>query len=148
MTIGIDIRVLAKGTRTGIEEYVLNLLPRLLPLDKKIKYKLFYNAFRKIKLDYPWLNLPNVELKESRIPNRFLDFFSQIFRRPTIDKFLGKIDIFFSPHFLPVSLPEDCKRVITFHDLSFCHHHQFLLLHVWQGQAHHQEDHQSYFLLQ
>ena len=132
MTIGIDIRVLAKGTRTGIEEYVLNLLPRLLALDppdgeagKKIKYKLFYNAFRKIKLDYPWLNLPNVELKESRIPNRFLDFFSQIFKRPTIDKFLGEIDIFFSPHFLPVSLPEGCKRVITFHDLSFCHHHQF-----------------------
>ena len=132
MTIGIDIRVLAKGTRTGIEEYVLNLLPRLLPLDKKIKYKLFYNAFRKIKLDYPWLNLPNVELCESKIPNRILDSCTQLFKWPKINKFLGppkgeagKIDIFFSPHFLPVSLPEDCKRVITFHDLSFCHHHQF-----------------------
>jgi len=139
MIIGIDIRVLAKGTRTGIEEYVLNLLPRLLLLDlptgeaglptgeagKKIKYKLFYNAFKKIKLDYSWLKFGNVELKEFRIPNRPLDFFSQTFKRPTVDKFLGKIDIFFSPHFLPISLPKKCKRVITFHDLSFEHHPQF-----------------------
>jgi glycosyltransferase involved in cell wall biosynthesis len=132
MTIGIDIRVLANGTRTGIEEYVLNLLPRLLPLDSTIKYKLFYNAFKKIKLNYPWLNLANVELCESKIPNRLLDLFSQTFKRPTIDKFLGPpageagdLDIFFSPHFLPVALSEGCKRVITFHDLSFKHHHQF-----------------------
>lgn len=132
MTIGIDIRVLARGTRTGIEEYVLNLLPRLLALDppdgeagKNIKYKLFYNAFKKIKLDYPWLNLPNVDLCESKIPNRVLDFFSQLFKWPKINKFLGDIDIFFSPHFLPVSLPKNCKRVITFHDLSFEHHPHF-----------------------
>ncbi len=132
MTIGIDIRVLAKGTRTGIEEYVLNLLPRLLALDppsgeagKNIKYKLFYNAFKKVKLDYPWLKLPNVELKEFKIPNRALDFFSQIFQWPKINKFLDDIDIFFSPHFLPISLSKNCKRVITFHDLSFKHHPQF-----------------------
>ena len=125
MTIGIDIRVLARGTRTGIEEYVLNLLPRLLPLDKKIKYKLFYNAFKKVKLDYSWLKLPNVKLEEFRFPNRFLDFFTQTLKNPTIDKFLGKIDIFFSPHFLPISLSKKCKRVITFHDLSFEHHPQF-----------------------
>lgn len=132
LTIGIDIRVLARGTRTGIEEYVLNLLPRLLALDlptgrqaETIKYKLFYNAFKKVKLDYPWLKLPNVELCEFKIPNRVLDFFSQAFKYPKIDKFLGDLDIFFSPHFLPISLPKNCKRVITFHDLSFEHHSQF-----------------------
>ncbi len=125
MTIGIDIRVLARGTRTGIEEYVLNLLPRLLALDPNIKYKLFYNAFRKTKLDYTWLKLPNVELREFKFPNRILDSCVQIFKWPKINKFLGDIDIFFSPHFLPVSLPRNCKRVITFHDLSFRHHPQF-----------------------
>ena len=125
MNIGIDIRVLAKGTRTGIEEYVLNLLPRLLPLDKKVKYKLFYNAFRKVKLGYPWLKLSNVELREFKFPNRVLDSCVQIFKWPKVNKFLGDIDIFFSPHFLPVALPKNCKRVITFHDLSFKHHPQF-----------------------
>ncbi len=135
MTIGIDIRVLARGTRTGIEEYVLNLLPRLLTLDPadggagpNIKYKLFYNAIKKVKLDYSWLKLPNVKLCEHKIPNRALDFFSQIFKRPKIDKFLGGVDIFFSPHFLPVALSKTCKRVITFHDLSFEHHPQFFSL--------------------
>jgi len=125
LTIGIDIRVLAKGTRTGIEEYVLNLLPRLLSLEKKIKYKLFYNAFRKVKLNYSWLKLPNVELKELKYPNRVLDFSVQLFKWPKANRFLGDIDIFFSPHFLPVAVSRNCKRIITFHDLSFEHHPQF-----------------------
>jgi len=124
LTIDIDIRVLAKGTRTRIEKYDLNHLPRLLSLEKKIKYKLFYNAFRKVKLNYSWLELPNVELKEFKYPNRALDSFIQLFKWPKIDRFLGNIDIFFSPHFLPVALPERCKRIITFHDLSFEHHSQ------------------------
>jgi len=46
-------------------------------------------------------------------------------KNPTIDKFLGPVDIFFSPHFLPVSLSKKSKRVITLHDLSFKHHSQF-----------------------
>ncbi len=131
-TIGIDIRVLAKGTRTGIEEYVLNLLSFLLSLDqsaskqdKKIKYKLFYNGFRKVKLNYPWLNFSNVELKKSKIPNRILDFCMKLFNWPKIDKILNGVDIFFSPHFLPIALSKTCKRVITFHDISFKYHPQF-----------------------
>ena len=131
-TIGIDIRVLAKGTRTGIEEYVLNLLSFLLSLslfvsrqDKNIKYKLFYNGFRKVKLDYPWLNFSNVELKKSKIPNRILDFCMKVFNWPKIDKILNGVDIFFSPHFLPIALSKTCKRVITFHDISFKYYPQF-----------------------
>ena len=103
MRISIDIRVLARGTRTGIEEYVLNLLPRLLSMNppaclpvgkageinKKIKYKLFYNAFRKVKLNYSWLDLPNVELRNFRFPNRLLNFFVLVFKWPKINKFLG-----------------------------------------------------------
>ena len=72
MIIGIDIRFLARGTRSGIEEYTINLLSRLLSLDENIKFKLFYNAFNQIKLDYDWLKLPNVELKKFRFPNRFI----------------------------------------------------------------------------
>jgi len=125
LSIGIDIRVLARGTRTGIEEYLLNLLPRLLTMDSRINYKLFYNGLRKVKLAYPWLELPNVELKEFKYPNRILDACSQLFRWPKMDKLLGGVDIFFSPHFLPVAVSKDCKRIITFHDLSFKQHSQF-----------------------
>jgi glycosyltransferase involved in cell wall biosynthesis len=124
MTIGIDIRVLAKGTRTGIEEYVLNLLPRLLPLDKKVKYKLFYNAFRKVELDYPWLNLPNVELCEFKIPNRLFFASARYLGQPKIDRFLKGIDIYFNPHFFVAPVSSRCRKIITFHDLSFEHHSQ------------------------
>jgi glycosyltransferase involved in cell wall biosynthesis len=120
MTIGIDIRVLARGTRTGIEEYTLNLLSRLLSLDKDIKFKLFYNAFNKVELNYDWVNLPNVEIKKFNYPNRFVfDPLAKFLRLPKIDKMLGGVDVFFAPHFLLSPVSKDCRRIITFHDLSF-----------------------------
>lgn len=120
MTIGIDLRVLARGTRSGIEEYTINLLSRLLSLDKSIKFKLFYNAFNQVALDYDWLKLPNVELKKFRFPNRFIfDPAAKFLRLPKIDKLLGGCDIFFAPHFLLSPVSRECKKVVTFHDLSF-----------------------------
>ncbi|HRY52369.1 MAG TPA: glycosyltransferase family 1 protein [Candidatus Portnoybacteria bacterium] len=120
MIIGIDLRVLAKGTRSGIEEYTINLLSRLLSLDKNIKFKLFYNAFNQVELDYDWLKLPNVELKKFYIPNRFIfDPLAKFFRWPKVDQLLGGCDVFFAPHFLLSPVSKDCKKVITFHDLSF-----------------------------
>ncbi len=120
MTIGLDIRVLAKGARTGIEEYTLNLLSRLFSLDKSLHFKLFCNAFNQVELDYGWVKLPNVELKKFYIPNRFIfDPAAKFLKLPKIDKMVGGCDVFFAPHFLlsPVSRP--CKKIVTFHDLSF-----------------------------
>lgn len=120
MTIGIDIRILARGTRTGIEEYTINLLSRLLSLDKNIKFKLFYNAFSRQPLDYPWLRLPNVELREFGYPNRFVfDPAAKFLKLPKIDRLLGGIDVLFAPHFLLAPCSRACKKVLTFHDLSF-----------------------------
>ncbi len=120
MRIGIDLRVLTKGTRTGIEEYSLNLLSRLLSLDKSIKFKLFYNAFSQTELNYDWLNLPNVELKKFRFPNRFVfDPLAKFFNLPKVDKLIGGADIFFAPHFLLSPVSKKCRKVVTFHDLSF-----------------------------
>jgi glycosyltransferase involved in cell wall biosynthesis len=119
VTIGIDIRVLARGTRTGVEEYTINLLSHLLPLESKIDYRLFYNAYRKVKLNYPWLFLNNVELQDFKIPNRFFFVGARYFGQPKIDKLLGGLDIYFNPHFFVAPLSRQCKKVITFHDLSF-----------------------------
>src|SRR3990167_3019025 len=83
MQIGIDIRVLAKGARTGIEEYALNLLDSMVALKPDARYKFFYNAFSKVPLEYPWLKAPNAELREFRLPNRFVfDPFSYFFNFP------------------------------------------------------------------
>ncbi len=148
MNIGIDIRVLARGIRTGVEEYTINLLSRLLSLParnttparqfydqggghsvanrkQEINYKLFYNAYRKVELNYPWLALDNVYLKSYKIPNRFFFIGARYLNGPKIDKLLGGVDVYFNPHFFVAPLSRGCRKVITFHDLSFEHHPEF-----------------------
>ncbi len=119
MIIGIDIRMLARGARTGIEEYAINLLSNMLILDNNVEYKLFYNGYKKTELDYNFLKLPNVKLLQFNVPNRIFDFSSRFFNYPKIDKLIGKVDVFFSPHIFLSSTSKDCRTVVTFHDLSF-----------------------------
>ncbi|MCK4919192.1 MAG: glycosyltransferase family 4 protein [Candidatus Pacebacteria bacterium] len=128
MIIGIDIRMLARGTRSGIEEYTINLLSNMLKMDRNIQYKLFYNGYKKVDLKYDFLKLSNVELKELKIPNRLLDFSFQYFSYPKVDKLLGGVDVFFSPHIFSAPVSKNCKTVTTFHDLSFENHKEFYSL--------------------
>lgn len=142
MTIGIDIRILGKGRRTGVEDYTINLLSSLLLLDKSTRYRLFYNGFKKPKLDYPFLKFSNVKIKKFRIPNRILDLFLRFLRFPKIDKLLGppagppccetgeagKVDIFLSPHFLLAPVSKRTKTIVIFYDLSFVRFPEFFSL--------------------
>jgi glycosyltransferase involved in cell wall biosynthesis len=141
MTIGIDIRVLAKGARTGVEDYTINLVSRLLA-DKSnnfardgVKFKLFYSGFKKFKLKYPWLKGKNIKIKKIRIPNRILDLFLKFLRLPKIDKILKNVDIFISPHFLITPLSKKAKRIIIFYDLSFLRFPKFFPFSkkMWHG---------------
>jgi len=125
MTIGIDIRVLTRGTRTGVEEYTINLLSHLLPLDQNTHYKLFYNSFKKTDIKYPWFFLNNVKLKDFRVPNRLFFLGARYLKWPKIDKLLGDVDVYFNPHFFTAPVSSKCKKVIVFHDLSFEHHPEF-----------------------
>ncbi len=125
MTIGIDIRVLARGVRTGVEEYTINLLSHLLPREPKINYRFFYNAYQKAKLNYSWLSLANVELRDFRIPNRLFFISSRYLNQPKIDKLLKGVDVYFNPHFFIAPLSPRCKKIITFHDLSFVRYPYF-----------------------
>ena len=124
MTIGIDLRILARDANTGVEEYAKKLLSFLIPLDENIKYKIFYNAFRKQPFEYEWAKCRNVELIERSIPNKFLEVFSR-FGFPKIDKLVDGCDILFQPHFLPAALSKGVKRIVTFHDLSFERYPEF-----------------------
>jgi len=120
MIIGIDLRILAKNEEGGITQYLENLLPRLIQFGKNDTFKLFYNGLNKRKLNYPWLNLPNVKLYEFRFPNRLFEFL-----KIKIDKLLNGIDVFFSPHFLISPLSEKVKKILTIHDLSFIYYPDF-----------------------
>ncbi|MBU2564373.1 glycosyltransferase family 4 protein [Patescibacteria group bacterium] len=125
MKIGIDIRALIKGRRTGVEEYIINLLNHLIPLDESIKYVLFYNGLTKAKIDFDFLKYPNVKVKEMNIPNKILDLLIRVFNFPKIDKILGKIDVFFSPHFILAPVSKKVKKVLVFYDLGFIRFPEF-----------------------
>ncbi|OGE79231.1 MAG: hypothetical protein A2751_04545 [Candidatus Doudnabacteria bacterium RIFCSPHIGHO2_01_FULL_46_14] len=116
MRIAIDIRALMEGKTTGIEVYLINLLNSLFVLDEKNEYILFANSFRKI--DLPKFNHPNVKTIVTRYPNKFFNL-AQKMGFPKIERLLGKIDLFFSPHWRVVALRETTPLVMTFHDLFF-----------------------------
>lgn len=120
MRIGIDIRCLMEGTRTGVEEYTVGVLERMFAEDKKNKYFLFVNSFKKIKGDLSWLEkYPNVEIKNYGFPNKLFNFLVWFFGWPKIDLLLGGVDVFFAPNISFMALSKNCKFVLTMHDLSF-----------------------------
>jgi glycosyltransferase involved in cell wall biosynthesis len=120
MKIGIDIRCLAKGGRTGVEEYTLQLLYNLFEIDKKNEYILFLNAYKKIRLDLSWIKkYPNVKLKKFHFPNKLLNLFFWYFSWPKIDKLLKGVDIFFMPNIIFGGVGKKTKLILTIHDLSF-----------------------------
>ena len=120
MKIGIDIRPLQARHYGGISEYINNLLPELFKAGAKHQFILFISSFREPFFNYSeLLKHNNVELKSYKIPNKILFFSSRFFNFPKVDKLLGGIDVLFCPHFFPVSVSKKCKKITTFHDISF-----------------------------
>ena len=124
MIIGVDIRPMA-GLRTGIQEYTERILAHMIPLAPEHTFKLFFSSFREPIPDRPWMHLPNVEIIHRRIPNNLLFFTGSIFGYPLIDDLIGGADVFFSPHFFLAPLSTKCRRVTTFHDLSYLRFPEF-----------------------
>lgn len=123
MRILVDVRLLAKGGRSGIEEYTHNLLHSLLTIDRDNDYILFYNGFRKQPLKSFELQDTRFKIIDWKIPNKILDAAARFLAWPKLDAFI-KTDLIFSPHF-NILAPTKVPRVITFHDLSFVHHPRF-----------------------
>ena len=124
MIIGIDIRPMA-GLRTGIQEYTEQLLTHLIPLAPEHEFKLFFSSLKAKAPDLPWLHVPNIQLMEFNIPNNLLFFMGNVWGYPQIDKLIGGVDVFFSPHFFIAPLSSKCRRVTTFHDLSYLRFPEF-----------------------
>lgn len=139
MKIGVDIRVLMDKYYSGISEYTANLLMAILAQDKgndngqdkggDNEYKLFYNSYRDLggRLD-KW-NSANSRVIGLHYPNKIFNYCLQkVFGYPRLDKVLGGVDLFWSPHFNFTSLSgaeSGLKKIITVHDLSFLRYPQF-----------------------
>ena len=86
---------------------------------KKHTFHLFSNSYKQ-KIDYLELfNASNVEIHQFKYPNKLLTPSGRFLKRPYLDRMVGGVDVFFSPHILPTPVSRSCKKVTTFHDLSF-----------------------------
>lgn len=120
MRIGIDIRCLAGGKRTGVEEYTVRLLEHLFSIDHENQYVLFLNSWSQPRADFSWLEkYANVELRLFRWPNKILNAFLWYIGWPYVDRWLGGTDIFFMPNLNFISLSCHTHLVLTAHDISF-----------------------------
>lgn len=126
MKIGIDARCLLEGRRTGVEEYVLNLLPRIFEINKKDEFVLFLNSFKKTTPDLDWIRKhKNVRIKKFSLPNKLLNFFFWYFGWPKIDILLGGVDVMFFPNLAFGAVSRKADVILTVHDLSFERYPEF-----------------------
>ena len=123
MKIGVDIRSLAQGRNTGVEEYTKKLLTTLFDIDRENDYVLFLNAWKNTDIDLSWVQkYPHVQIKKYAIPNKLLNFSLWFFQYPKIDKLCGGVDVFFMPNSNFCALSRNTKLFFTVHDLSFLHY--------------------------
>ncbi len=120
MIIGVDIRVLGTGKMSGIEEYTEQLLAHMLApsIGGDVQWKLFYSG-RTLLAHRSWMDVPNVSVYATGMSNRWLWMRIRLTGRPHLDELVGGADVFFFPHFLLGALSPNCKRVTTWHDLSY-----------------------------
>lgn len=123
MRIGIDLRALAQGRSSGVEEYVKQFLCAVFSMDRANDYVLFLNAWKKVLPDLQWTeSFPNVTIKRFRIPNKILNFFLWYARFPKLDRLLGGVDCFFMSNINFGRVSRRAKLLLTVHDLSFEHY--------------------------
>lgn len=120
MRIGIDIRSLVAGKRTGVEEYTIGLLRERFRSGSEHEYILFFNAWGKVEPDLAWAEtFPNVTVRRFRIPNKLLNLSLWYLRYPKLDRLIGGTDVFFMPNLNFSAFSRETKLIVTAHDLSF-----------------------------
>ncbi|MFC1649109.1 glycosyltransferase family 4 protein [Patescibacteria group bacterium] len=119
MRIAIDISQIVYGT--GVSVYTKELVTNLLKIDHNNQYLLVGSSLRrKGDLDLFVKNLrknvrTDFEYRYLPIPPTVSDIIWNKFRRVSIDRFIGKVDVFHASDWsLP---PTDAKVVTTVHDL-------------------------------
>ncbi len=120
MKIGVDLRTLMNGGKSGIPGFTYNLLLNLLREDTQNNYFGFFNAYKNTNLP----ELQNIEIKSLGLPNKILNSSLKFLNYPKLDKLLDS-EIFYMPHFNFNSLSDKSYKIITVHDLSFIRYPEF-----------------------
>ncbi|MEI7620454.1 MAG: glycosyltransferase family 1 protein [Candidatus Falkowbacteria bacterium] len=126
LKIGIDIRTLMDEHYSGVSEYTFHLVNEFLRLDKDDEFGLYYNSGRDISSRLPSFSEKNVKVVGTRYPNKIFNYVLQkLLGYPKIDKTLGGVDVFWSPHINFLSLSKAPRKFLTIHDLSFLRYPEF-----------------------
>ncbi len=120
MKIAIDLRPLMAGKLTGVEVYIRSMLEALFKEHSEHEFVLWYNNFKDVDPRH-FPKIPNnVKLVRTKIPNKLFNLSLSLLRWPKIDKLIGEgIDVLWVPDPRPAPVSKDCKKITTFHDLSF-----------------------------
>jgi len=117
MKIGIDISQIV-FERTGVANYVRNLVENLVKIDKENEYVLFFSSLRR-KLPSFFINeLTNsrVKIREFKFPPTLLDFLWNRLHIFPIEWFIGGVDVFLSSDWVQPPTVK-AKKVTVIHDL-------------------------------
>ncbi len=126
------MRVLGTGRRSGVEEYTEQVVSHMIPRAPDVQWKLFYSGRTPLQRR-SWMEYSNVRVIDTGWSNRMLWLATRLRGRPYLDHMVGGADVFFFPHFLLGALSQNCRRVMTWHDLSYERMPHLLSLHrrVW-----------------
>ena len=117
MKIAIDVSSVVYGT--GVSVYTKNLVENLLKTDKKNEYVLFGGSLRRgreIKNFYNNLKATSFEGRVWPIPPTAADFIWNKVHRLSIEKLIGKVDVFHSSDW--TQPPSKAFKITTIHDLT------------------------------
>lgn len=117
------------GNHSGVEVYIKSLLKELFKQDTQNHYILWWNSRSDVSKNIPKFPHQNISYFSTNIPNKLLNFSLSLFKYPKIDRWIGKkiqkrIDLVFIPDPRPTPVSKNCKKITTFHDLSFEHFQQ------------------------
>ncbi|MFH1012781.1 MAG: glycosyltransferase family 1 protein [Candidatus Peregrinibacteria bacterium] len=120
MRIAIDCRPLMSGKISGVEVYMLEMMKALFEADPKNEYVLWHNNFGAVDTSRWPTGFSHVTVKRTRIPNKILNLCLSALRWPKVDRLVGgKVDVLWVPDPRPAPVSAKCRKVVTFHDLSF-----------------------------
>ncbi|RJQ33529.1 MAG: glycosyltransferase family 1 protein [Actinobacteria bacterium] len=100
----------ALGNRTGVGNYIYNLVNNLCDIGQENQYQLYFNYVR--PKENPFIGFNQVK---NRFPVKFSRYLNKFF---PIEICTGKVDIFHGPNYF-VPQKTKAKRVVTIHDLGF-----------------------------
>lgn len=129
MNIAIDIRALSNRRLSGIGNYIYNSIKNIVEQDLTNEYWLFSSGLK--DNISPWLDIKkeNVHHLHYKIPNKLLHasilagFGPKIVRKIPAD-----IDLIWLPNLNFYKYDSKIPTVLTIHDLSFLHSHEFYSL--------------------